>query len=523
MNTACLLSSAAKAFGERPAISLGRERRLDYRALAERSATLAGALRALPGVKPGARIALVMNNRPQYLELLFAIWHAGLIAVPINARLHPKELAFILKHCEARICFVTDELAPPILSLREALPSLERVICVDEREYDTLLTSDAIAAAEVDPRAGAWVFYTSGTTGRPKGAILSHRSLIAMSISYLADVDYLTAHDAFVHLGPQSHAVGLFSLSFVAKAAHHILPASGGYDPEELIELIGHYPRLSFFLTPTMLRRLLDAPGIEEAKIDNLRSVLCGAAPVYVEDVKRAIARFGARFGIVYGQGESPCTITALPKEVLAEAATRGPKERLASVGINRTGVEVRVADAEDRELPPGEVGEVLVRGDVVMNGYWNDAEASAAALRNGWLHTGDLGFMDKDGFLTLKDRSKDVIISGGLNVYPREVEEVLLGHKAVSEVAVVGAPDPEWGERVAAFVALREGERATQSELDALCLKHIARFKRPRAYYFIDELPKNNYGKVLKTELRMRLENHKQDTAPASPNAPSR
>jgi long-chain acyl-CoA synthetase len=233
----------------------------------------------------------------------------------------------------------------------------------------------------------------------------------------------------------------------------------------------------------------------------NIRTLIWGGAPMYVEDVKKALDRFGPRLAQIYGQGESPMTITTLSKQEIADRAHPRWGERIGSAGRAYACVEVRVADADDKPLPAGEIGEILCRGEVVTPGYWRNPDATAAALRNGWLHTGDVGVFDEDGFLTLKDRSKDLIISGGSNIYPREVEEVLLEHKQVREVSVIGRPDREWGEVVVAYVV---GE-AKAEELDALCLSRIARFKRPKHYVFVDSLPKNNYGKILKTELRQR------------------
>jgi long-chain acyl-CoA synthetase len=224
---------------------------------------------------------------------------------------------------------------------------------------------------------------------------------------------------------------------------------------------------------------------------------------MYLADLDRAHAVFGHRLAQIYGQGESPMCITALDKRAHADTAHPRHRERLASAGTAQLVVEVMVADEDDRSLPAGETGEVLARGDSVMRGYWRNAQATAATLRGGWLHTGDVGSIDADGFLTLRDRSKDLIISGGANVYPREVEEVLLRHPAVAEVSVVGKPDPKWGETVVAFVVAAPGAACAAADLDGHCLAQIARFKRPRDYRFVDALPKNNYGKVLKTALR--------------------
>jgi long-chain acyl-CoA synthetase len=261
------------------------------------------------------------------------------------------------------------------------------------------------------------------------------------------------------------------------------------------------------FAAPTMVHRLVAHARAQAPSLDGLKTIVYGGGPMYLQDVKNALDAMGPRFAQIYGQGESPMTITALSKFHLADRNHPRYDERLASVGVAQPAVEVRVADAQDRPLAPGEIGEILVRGDTVMRGYWRNPDASMETLRNGWLHTGDVGSFDEDGFLTLRDRSKDMIISGGSNIYPREVEEVLLRHPAVSEVSVVGRPHPEWGEDVVAFVVARDGTRIDDRELDALCLGHIARFKRPKQYFFVADLPKNHYGKVLKTALRERLE----------------
>jgi len=263
---------------------------------------------------------------------------------------------------------------------------------------------------------------------------------------------------------------------------------------------------MSMFAAPTMVKRLVESPAARDADTRNLKTIVYGGGPMYVADLKRAMTLLGPKLAQIYGQGESPMTITALTKSRHADTAHPRYEQRLASVGTAQAVVEVRVADADDQTVAPGEPGEVLVRGDVVMLGYWRDLEATANTLRGGWLHTGDVGAMDQDGFLTLMDRSKDLIISGGSNIYPREVEEVLLRHPQVAEVSVVGAPHAEWGEEVVAFVVGREGREVAVGELDALCLDHIARFKRPKRYVLVDSLPKNNYGKVLKTELRKRF-----------------
>ncbi|HEY2630728.1 MAG TPA: AMP-binding protein, partial [Usitatibacter sp.] len=297
---------------------------------------------------------------------------------------------------------------------------------------------------------------------------------------------------------------GLYTFTHLAMGAAQVIPESGAFDAAEVLQLLRSHDKVSFFAAPTMVRRLVDeARGPFEC---NLQTIIYGGGPMYLADLREAMGVFGNRLAQIYGQGETPMTITALSKARHGEIDHPRYVERLTSVGTPHSVVEVVVRDVDGRVLPAGDVGEICVRGATVMSGYWMDPGASAAALRDGWLWTGDLGSFDEDGFLTLKDRSKDLIVSGGSNIYPREVEEVLLAHPAVAEASVVGRPDREWGEVVVAFV-VPHGDAPSTDELDRLCLEHIARFKRPKEYRFVERLPKNHYGKVVKTELRKELE----------------
>jgi acyl-CoA synthetase (AMP-forming)/AMP-acid ligase II len=265
-----------------------------------------------------------------------------------------------------------------------------------------------------------------------------------------------------------------------------------------------------------MVKRLAGDAAVANADLSHLKTIIYGGAPMYLTDLEEALAVFGPRLAQIYGQGESPMTITGLSKQDHADRTHPRWRDRMQSVGVPRTDVEVRVVDDGDRELPAGDVGEVVVRGDVVMAGYWLQPEATAEALRGGWLHTGDVGSFDPDGYLTLRDRSKDLIISGGMNIYPREVEEALLRHPGVRAAAVVGRPDPEWGEAVVAFVVADDDAPPAIEDLDRTCLDHIARFKRPKDYRFVDTLPTNNYGKVVKRELRDQLRAEAEAADPA-------
>ena len=503
MNLAKLLLDAAEAAPEAPALARGTEIAATYRAHAGRSARLAGALRNEFGLAAGDRVALAMQNDTAYSEIMFGAWHAGCAAVPMNARLHAREFAWILENSGARVCFVSPQLAESLAEIAAGVPSLEQVVVAGSRAHLALYDAAPAPVSEAADDDLAWLFYTSGTTGRPKGAMLTHGNLRAMNDAYFANVDEIAADDCIVHAAPMSHGSGLYILPHVARGACQVVPESGGFDPDEVFALLRHWRGATFFLAPTMVTRLLGAPGLDDADTSNLKTIVYGGAPMYVEDCLRALDRLGPKLVQIYGQGESPMTITAVSRAVHAESRHPRYRERLASVGPAQNGVEVRIADGNDAVLPAGEIGEILVRGDVVMKGYWRNPEASAATLRGGWLHTGDMGTLDEDGFLTLKDRSKDVIISGGSNIYPREVEEILLRHEGVLECSVIGLPHADWGEAVIAFVVAKPGATVREAELDALCLENIARFKRPKAYRFIDALPKNNYGKVLKTELR--------------------
>jgi long-chain acyl-CoA synthetase len=483
MNLAHLLLRTARWLPERPALAHGKTVVRRYADMASRVQQLASGFSRKLNLKAGDRVAIAAKNCPEYYEILFACWHAGLTAVPMNAKLHPKEFAYILENSGAKACFATADLEAAVPT---ALPTSEL----------RSLFAEPQPPADVSPDDTAWLFYTSGTTGVPKGAMLTHRNMLFQTHAYFADIDKVGPQDAALHPAPLSHGSGLYGLPHFAAGAVNVIPESGHFEPAEIYELLEYWPGASFFAAPTMIVRLLASPAARTPR--KLKTITYGGAPMYVADCLRAIELFGPRLYQVFGQGEAPMTITGLSQ------ALHERKAKLETCGLPRTGVEVRVFDEQERELPAGEVGEIVTRSDCIMAGYWQNPEATAKAKRGGWLHTGDVGSMDAEGFLTLRDRSKDMIISGGANIYPREIEEILLRHPAVAECSVVGRPHPEWGEEVVAFVVKRGPLQI--SDLDSLCLENIARFKRPREYRFVEALPKNNYGKVLKTELRKQL-----------------
>ena len=506
MNLATWIERNGARHAQRPALATGERIHATWEQFAARTAAIAGGLQGIHGLQPGDRVAIIMSNRPEYLEAMFGIWHAGMVAVPVNARLHPEEIAYVLEHSGTSLVFVDDEHADDVTPIVTQANRLNFACLTPGTDYDRLVTHAPVPVHDSQPDDAAWLFYTSGTTGRPKGATLTHRNLLMASLSYFADLDYISADDSIIHAAPISHGSGLYGLPHIARGAVSITPESGGVHGDEIAALLKRWSGVTMFAAPTMVKRLANDPAIAGGDLSNLKGIVYGGAPMYLADLEEALDVFGPKLMQIYGQGETPMTITGLSKAEHADRQHPRWREHMASVGFPRTDVEVRVVDENDNPVPAGELGEVLVRGDVVMLGYWENPEATAETLRGGWLHTGDIGSFDADGYLTLHDRSKDLIISGGMNIYPREVEEVLLTQPGVQAVAVVGRPDPEWGESVVAFI-VADADQPSTEDLDNACLERIARYKRPKEYHFVDSLPTNNYGKVLKRELREQLE----------------
>ena len=507
MNIAEWLAASARLYPRSPALMTGAVIDCDYAEFARRASSIAGWLTHQHGIVPGDRVALFMSNSTSYLECAYGIWWAGAVAVPINAKLHGREAAWICENSGVKFGFVAGDTNA---SLREALGDGKPVARVFDIKSDG--TNAARAAAGLPQPVSrqtddlAWLFYTSGTTGRPKGVMLSHGNLVAASLCYLSDVDQVHAHDHALYAAPLSHGAGLYNFIHVRAGARHVVPESGAFDPDEVLTLGKTLGDVSMFAAPTMVKRLVEAAKARGECGEGIRTIVYGGGPMYLADIREALDVMGPRFVQIYGQGESPMTITALSRYWHQQTDHPRYLERLASVGAAHSAIEVRITGVNGEVLPPGETGEIEARGTPVMLGYWNNREATASTIKDGWLRTGDVGRLDEDGFLTLSDRSKDVIISGGTNIYPREVEEALLTHNAVREVSVVGVADPEWGENVVACVVLADGASADDRTLDAHCLSSIARFKRPKRYVYLPSLPKNNYGKVLKTELRQML-----------------
>lgn len=503
MNIASLLRATARRHPNR-GLRYGPSR-FTYRQADAQAAAFGSALRRR-GLQRGDRVALFARNCPELVVAMFGALRAGLVIVPINAKLAAGELEVILRDSGARALIASHDKAPVVDALGGSVPDLLTWIGGSDRSFQSLLDdgNGTAAVAEVDPADAAWLFYTSGTTGRPKGAVLSHRALMNMTLAELANVCDFTADDTVLHVAPLTHGSGLYLLGAVARGSEQIISEAKSFDPDAVLAQIER-DRVTIvaFMAPTMIAMLLDARGSVDTS--SLRCVIYGGGPILVETSKRMLERFGPVFAQIYGMGECPMTITYLPR---AAHALDDP-ETLASAGYGQLGVEVAVMDDEDRPVPAEVEGMVCVRGDVVMKGYCNNPAASAETLRGGWLHTGDVGRFDERGRLFLLDRANDTIISGGANIYPREVEEVLVRHPSVREAVVFGVPDALWGESVIAAVVTAPEDRLSEDQLVDFCRSHLASFKKPKQVLFVDDLPKNAYGKVLRRVTRDRAIAH--------------
>ncbi len=508
MNVGTLFTKSARSFPDRMAIAYG-DYELSYQQANERINKLANALRGL-GIQKGSNLAILLHNCPEFLETLYACFKAGLGSVPINFRLHPKECSFIIDNSEAVAVVLGEDFRDSLYALRNEMPRIKHYICITDPlegmiHYEALLKNQptSFTDEEVERDHLAWLFYTSGTTGRPKGAMLTHHNLLVMTMNFFADMSPLGPDDVVLHAAPLSHGSGLYGIPNVAKAAANVILKSKTFDPKVVFETIQRRKVTNMFMAPAMIKRLITSPEIDNYDLRSLKCINYGGAPIYEEDLKAAVRKLGQVFVQLFGQAEAPMTISYLRKEEHLLEGTAEQMKHLTSAGFPRTDVEIKIVDPNDKELPPGKMGEIVVRGEVVMKGYWKDLEATAETLRGGWLHTGDLGIMDEKSYVYILDRAKDMIISGGENIYSREIEDVILKHPAVFEVAVIGVPDEKWGESIKAIVALKQGQKVAEEDIINFCKEHLASYKKPKSVEFIDAIPKNPYGKVLKRALR--------------------
>ena len=515
MNIGRLLSETAHHHPDHPGVRWGGSE-LSYRELDDRVNALAAALSEL-GLTRGDRVGFIMWNRPELLEVLFAAFKLGLCVVPLNARFNSEEIVYHLGDPRAAVLVHGPEFRGDVERALTRTPTVRHVLSLDEarpasataqvHDYEQVVARHqgaGDATVDVDADDVCWLFYTSGTTGRPKGAMLTHGNLLFVALGWVADLMPLKPEDVTLHAAPLTHGAGFHALAAVAKGCTQVIPEKPAFDAQETLQLMAREGVTNTWLVPTQVNRLVQSPTLPDHDLSRLHSVLYGGAPFHAEDLKTAVERLGPVLVQVYGQGETPMTATYLRQDehVLGDPDTEA---RLASAGHARTGMEVRLVDEDDQPVPTGELGEIVVRGPALMTGYWERPEESAHTLRGGWLHTGDIGKLDERGYLYVLDRLKDLIITGGSNVYAREVEEVLLQHPDVAAVSVIGVPDRNWGERVVAVVVPREGAELGATTLVDHCGSHLASYKKPKQVHFVSKLPVSAYGKVLKRELRDR------------------
>ena len=474
----------------------------------DRVAKFAGALRRL-GVSGGERVAMLSLNSDLYFEYFFAVPWAGGVFVPINIRLAPPEVAFWLNDSGSEILLIDDRFLPILEALKGQLKAVREIIYAGDGDAPEGMASIEDLIADTDPVADAMrgnddlagLFYTGGTTGRSKGVMLSHRNLVFNNMNSIHSFNY---HQGmrWLHVCPMFHIAGGIAIFGVTQVAgtHVIIP---GYAPELALETIQNEKVTDTLFVPTMVNMMVNYPEVAKFDLSSLKVMTYGASPMPEAVVRRAMEILPeCGFYHAYGQTETAPLVTMTPPEC---HVFEGPNAGLyRAAGRPVVGVEVRIVDEDDNEVPRGEVGEICVRGPNVMLGYWEQPELTAQALRGGWMHSGDGGYMDERGFIFIVDRMKDMVISGGENIYSAEVEDALYQHPAVVECAVIGIPDERWGEAVHAIVRLQEGKAASAEELIAHCHTLIANYKCPRGIEFVtDPLPLSGAGKILKTELR--------------------
>ncbi|RJQ75228.1 MAG: long-chain-fatty-acid--CoA ligase [Desulfobacteraceae bacterium] len=507
MNVRDYIAKAALYFPENTAL-VDTNGRLTAKELVERIFRVSNALLNL-GLKKGDRVAVLLHNCNQCVECFFGIQCAGLVLVPLNARNSVKEHHYILQNSEAKAILVGREFGQEIFSVPSNLEHLENFVQVTGRpengflEYEKLL-SDAASTeppVPIDEQDVSSLRYTSGTTGKPKGVIHNHRNYITMLFNILTSGFTIREGDSIALMGPVTHASGSMILPHILNGAKVIILSH--FEAGQILELVQKERITTLYLVPTMIVMLLNHPKVSDYDLSSLRTIRYGASPISPDVLKRAIEIFGDIFIQGYGLTEGSMPVTILTKKDHMLDGSERSLRLLLSIGKETLAARVGIMDENGNLLSPGEVGEIVIQSDQNMQGYWKNPEATDQAFRYGWMHTRDMGYRDAEGYIYLVDRKEDMIISGGFNIYPKEVEDVLYRHPAVLEAAVFGVPDDVWGESVKAVVSLKKDMKATPEEIIEFCRESCASYKKPKSVEFVDELPKTAVGKISRKTLK--------------------
>ncbi len=503
MNLAHMLTESARRLGEAPGLIWG-DAQWSWAELEVRACALARALLQDYGVQKGDRVLVQSSNCNQMFEAMFACWRAGAVWVPANFRLSPADLAYLAESSGARFLLCGERFTEHASA---CAPHVDATILIGP-EYETLVAQHRGAVpepVEVQRDDPAWFFFTSGTTGKPKAAVLTHGQLAFVITNHLCDLMPGTGPgDASLVVAPLSHGAGIHQLAQAAHGVTTILPAGEKFDPAEVWELVARHRVTNMFTVPTIVKLLVEHPSVDAHDHSSLRYVIYAGAPMYRADQIRALEKLGPVLVQYFGLGEVTGNITVLPP---AHHHIADDKMRIGSCGFARTGMQAQIQNDKGEEVSLGETGEIAVIGPAVFAGYFNNPEANAKSFRNGWFLTGDLGHMDAQGFVYLTGRASDMYISGGSNIYPREIEEKLLEHPNLSEVAVLGVPDPVWGEIGMAVCVPAPGAQIEGKSVLEWLEPKLARYKMPRHVVLWEALPKSAYGKITKKMIREELE----------------
>ena len=505
MNLSYLIKRSCENFPDRIAIIYGDDR-LTFKQAHERINCLANGLYDL-GLRKGDRVGMFLKNCREHFEIYLALIQGGLVRAPINVRLSVREVAFIMRDSGAKAIIFSEENIPIVEALKNELPELEILICLQGGkgyvDYKRLLSGGSPA----DPKVTivdddlCHLAYTSGTTGNPKGAMMTHkRFLTVISRMYMSPIRDPIPTDIMLHIAPLTAASNNMILPHFIKGAANAAPPSA--DPIDIFQTIERIDATTTLLVPTLLNILLNHPEIDNYDLSSMHTIYYGSAPMPEALIKKAVNKFGPVFTQYYGMGEAAPASMLFPWEHQLDGS---PEEirKISSAGKPAYMAELRIVNPDGEDIKPGEIGEIIHKGDHVFNGYWRNSKATQDAFKDGWFYSGDMATFDEGGYIYFMDRKNDMIISGGYNIYPSEIENVLYQHPAILEAAVIAVPDDKWGETVKAVVVLKSGENATDEDIITFCKEHIARYKAPKSVDFTNSLPKNSAGKILRKKVR--------------------